>query len=158
LPAVVSVPSMSVKTVVTRAAEDLIAAGEPAPGLDAELAKKAVVGELDTPTAACKDIKASPFAPAGRVCPFSSDGTCYTCGNALILRHHLPGVLATVDRIAPDKAARIEDWNASWNDLYEYLTEHVIPAFSDADIAAAREGVDAVAMSAGFLNQPRGNA
>jgi hypothetical protein len=145
-------------TVVTRAAEDLIAAGEPAPGLDAELAKKAVAGELDTPTAACKDIKASPFAPAGRVCPFSSDGTCYTCGNALIMRHHLAGVLVTVDRIAPDKAARIEDWNTSWKGLYEYLTEHVLPAFSDADITAAREGVAAVAMSAGFLNQPRGDS
>jgi hypothetical protein len=145
-------------TVVTREAEDLIAAGEPAPGLDPELAKKAVAGELDTPTASCKDIKASPFAPAGQLCPFSADGTCYTCGNALIMRHHLPGVLATVDRIAPDKAARIEDWDATWRDLHEYLTVHVLPSFSDGDVAAARALVDDVPLSPGFLNQPRGDA
>ncbi|TCC35875.1 hypothetical protein [Kribbella speibonae] len=145
-------------TVVTPEAEDLIAAGEPAPGLDADLVKKAAIGELDTPTAACKDIKASPFAPAGQICPFTADGTCYTCGNALIMRHHLPGVLATVNRLAPHKAARMEDWNESWRDLYEYLTEHVLPSFSDDDIAAARQGVDEVPMSAGLLNQPRGEA
>ena len=139
-------------TVVTTRAEEMIAAGEPVPGLDPLTAKRLAAGELDTPVAACRDPLASPHAAPGTTCPMFANGQCYRCPNALVSRRHLPAALAITERIHPDRAPDMELWAQEWKPVYEFLTEVVLPAFSAAEIASARGSASRVLIEGGLRN------
>jgi hypothetical protein len=143
-------------TVVTPDAEDLIAHGQQAPGLDADTAQALVRGDLDGPQTACRNPRDSPFAPLGEVCKLSMTGTCFGCGNALITEHHLPAALVIADVADPDKAANIEVWRDYWKPIYETITQVVLPAFPPEAIESARARTHLVPLDLGTRNDLRG--
>ncbi|HEY2579462.1 MAG TPA: hypothetical protein VGI74_24395 [Streptosporangiaceae bacterium] len=138
--------------VVTPGAEQLLAAGQPAPGLDPLTGKKLTAGELDTPVAACRDPLDSPHAPNGHPCPVFANGQCYQCPNALITRRHLPAALALAERIHPDHAPDPLLWAQRWQPVYQFLTTVVIPAFGEDDITAARQRAGQALLDGGLRN------
>lgn len=139
-------------TIIDDEALGLLAAGHHAPGLPADTAQRLVANELDGPLAACRDSLSSPHAPAGQVCPFSANGTCYRCPNALITTRHLPGIEGLLEAIDPTRAGDLEAWAEGWEDIYAFLTTVVLPALG----AAVGHHRRTRPIDPGIRNQPRG--
>lgn len=143
-------------TVVTPAAEELLAEGQDAPGLDRETAAALLRGDLEGPQAACRNPTDSPYEPPGEVCTRSMTGTCFGCGNALITRHHLPAALVIAEMADPARSADPAVWLEHWKPIHDALTLHVLPAFSASDIEQARALADTVPLHPGTRNDMRG--
>jgi hypothetical protein len=142
--------------VITPDAEHLLESGGRAPGLSPLTAKKLTAGELDTPVAACRDPLDSPHAPHGSPCPVFANGQCYQCPYALITRRHLPAALALAERLHPDRAPDPALWARHLEPVYRFLTSVVFPAFSEADISAARQLAGQAFLDAGRRNDTGG--
>lgn len=142
-------------TVVDDAALGLLSAGQEAPGLTAETAERLVANELDGPLAACRDPLSSPHAPAGQVCPFSANGACYRCANALITKRHVPAMLGLLEAIDPARAGDLAVWSKSWEDIYVFLTTAVLPALGVGPITDRHGRGSAYPVDPGLRNQPR---
>jgi hypothetical protein len=139
-------------TVVTPEAEQLLAEGQEAPGLDAATAAALLKGDLDGPQVACRDPKDSPFEAPGIICTKSMTGTCFGCGNALITRHHLPAALAIAEVADPARAADPQVWLDHWKPIYEAITEMILPAFAPEDVEEARQLISSVPVDLGTRN------
>lgn len=139
-------------TIVTPAAEELLAAGREAPTVDRDTAERLLSGTLDTGVAACRNPLDSPHVPDGDLCPFSTTGDCYSCSNALITQHHLPAVIRLHDLLDPSRAADIPFWRERWKLVHDFITQAILPAFPPAVVAAARERAPVVLLDAGLLN------
>jgi hypothetical protein len=139
-------------TIVTPAAEELLAAGHDAPTLDRDTAGRLLTGRLDTGVAACRDPHDSPHIAGGGLCPVSTTGACYTCPNALITRQHLPAVMRLKQLTAPDRAGNITFWQEHHKPVHEFITRVILPSFPAADVAAAQEHTDAVLLDVGLVN------
>ncbi|MCW2132713.1 hypothetical protein [Arthrobacter sp. VKM Ac-2550] len=148
--------SLAGPTVVTPEAEQLLAAGQEAPGLDAATAAALLRGDLDGPQAACRDSRDSPFEALGDICTRSMTGTCFGCGNALITRHHLPAALAIAEVADPARAADPQVWLDHWKPIYEMITQMILPAFPPEDVEAARRRMASVPLDLGTRNDMRG--
>ena len=141
-------------TVVDDNALALLGTGLSAPGLAADTAERLVANELDGPLAACRDPRSSPHAPAGHVCPFSANGTCYRCPNALITTRHVPAILGLLEVIDPARAGDLAVWSQGWEDVYVFLTTVVLPALGVDGIDHHHQ--DKICpIDPGVRNQPR---
>lgn len=143
-------------TIVTPAAMELMRAGAPAQLPDVDAAAL-LDGRLNGPLAACKDPSAPPEPEAdGGPCSAFANGRCYRCPNAIITVEHLPGVLRIADMLDPARYGRPEEWERAWGATYRFLHEQVLPAFDDADIAAAAERTDGVYLDAALVQEMGG--
>lgn len=143
-------------TVVTPEAEQLLAEGQEAPGLDGDTAAALLRGDLDGPQAACRDPKDSPYEAPGVTCTRSMTGTCFGCGNALITQHHLPAALTIAEIADPVRAADPQVWLDHWKPIYEMITEVILPAFPPEVVEAARQRIGLVPLDLGTRNDMRG--
>ncbi|WP_157552689.1 hypothetical protein [Micromonospora sp. NRRL B-16802] len=139
-------------TIVTPAAEELLAAGHDAPTLDRDTAGRLLTGRLDTGVAACRDPHDSPHVAGGGLCPVSTTGACYTCPNALITRQHLPAVLRLKQLTAPERTGNITFWQEHHKPVHEFVTQVILPSFPAADVAAAQEHTGEVLLDVGLVN------
>ncbi len=141
-------------TVVDDSALALLGAGHHAPGLAVDTAERLVANELDGPLAACRDPLSSPHAPSGQVCPFSANGACYRCPNALITKRHVPAILGLLEAIDPARAGDLAIWSQSWEDIYVFLTTAALPALGVDTIEHHDQG-KTCPIDPGVRNQPR---
>ena len=139
-------------TVILPEAENLISRGTPVQMLTPEEVEALKRGELETPMAACRDPLDSPHGQEGHLCPVATTGDCFACPNALILRRHLPAALRLAELTHPDRAAKIEVWAQRWRMVHDTLTQAVLPAFSDDDIADATAHTDEVLLDPTLIN------
>jgi hypothetical protein len=71
-------------------------------------------GEQDVFVSACKDIRNSPFAEPGVVCPAGAWG-CLTCPNAVVTRRHLPNLIAQLNFFAEQRLRmHEEEWESAF--------------------------------------------
>jgi hypothetical protein len=144
-------------TVVATAAQDLLATGRDAPGLDRATAGRLLAGQLDTGIAACRDPLDSPHTTPGQPCPVATTGDCYTCPNALITRDHLPAVLRLRELTDPGRAGNITAWQQRWRPIHEFITRVVLPAFTADEITAAGAVTGGVLLDVGLVNDLAGS-
>ena len=98
-------------------------------------------GEQDVWLAACAGFYASPFGEAGLPCPQPFWG-CLDCGNAVITARKLPAILAFLTFIEGERAGlAAADWQLKFGRAYARIVGQVLPAFSDAVIAEARQAI-----------------
>jgi len=124
-------------TVVTPAvATALLRTGELDPKVEALLS-----GQFDVGLAACADVRKSPFAEPGVLCPAAFGGSCFDCTNAIVTEAHLPAIvsfLALIDeqrRHMPPPA-----WAAAWAAIRQRIAEELLPSFPASVVDAARRG------------------
>ena len=96
-------------------------------------------GKNDVWLAACSGFHNSPFANAGEPCSEPFWG-CLECRNAVITARKLPAIIAFLDFIVARRAEMTEaDWQAKFGRAWSRITQQVLPAFSEAIVADARE-------------------
>jgi hypothetical protein len=100
-------------------------------------------GEQDVWLASCTGFHSSPFGEAGSPCPQPFWG-CLECRNAVITTRKLPAVLAFLDFIEGERTAlSASEWAIKFGQAHTRITQQVLPAFSEALIAEARNSIDA---------------
>lgn len=108
------------------------------------------------PHTACIDPTDSPYEAPGNVCGRSMTGTCFGCENAIITQDHLPAALRIAQVADPAKSADPELWQRNWKDIYELITEVIIPAFPVEAVREAQTLVGDVPVDLGVANDMRG--
>ena len=107
----------------------------PVPG---ELSELVMAGNLSLFTNDCLDFHHSPFGDAGDNCPVPFWG-CLGCGNAVIREAHLPSVFRFLDHAAAQRdLLPTESWTILFGRKAQNINDHVLPRFSDSQLAAAR--------------------
>lgn len=102
-----------------------------------EFIEPLVSGEADVFVAACTDITHGPFAPSGEVCPSPFVG-CFTCPNAVFTARRLPAVLR-YQRHCEQERQRwpAAEWERRYGAAYRTITEDILAAMTDDEIATA---------------------
>lgn len=101
--------------------------------------RRALGGRQDVWLAACSSFHKSPFAAEGEPCSEPFWG-CLDCRNAVITARKLPAIIAFLDFIVARRAETAEaDWWPKFGRAWSRITSQVLPAFSDAVVAEARE-------------------
>src|SRR3546814_18520746 len=96
-------------------------------------------GEQDVWLAACAGFHSSPFAEAGSPCAQPFWG-CLDCPNAVITARKLPAILAFIAFVEEQRRSLpASDWAAKFGRVHTRITAQVLPAFSDAVLAARSE-------------------
>jgi hypothetical protein len=135
-------------------AQDLAATADQL-GVDPQLARQALAGELDTLVAACLNIDHGPFNQGRCQASFLA---CLTCPNALATHRHLPGLLALLEELDSQRQATdAETWWARHGRTWQAITEDVLPKFSPAELARAQTEVAATPTVSllGLLHDPK---
>ncbi|MFD5451270.1 hypothetical protein [Streptomyces sp. NPDC127100] len=110
--------------------------GEPVTRVPERVREQAAVGALDTLASACTDIE---HAPGGGRCR-QSFLACFGCPNALVLERHLPALLALAEALREDLQRRdAAQWASRYGTTWQILTRDILPRFSAAQRAAAKE-------------------
>ena len=100
-------------------------------------------GEQDVWLSSCRDFFDSPFGTPGSACP-TPFWACLGCTNAVITTRKLPALLSFLAHVVEARTRMsAEQWAATYGDAHRVLTEHVLPRFAPAVIAAARAAADA---------------
>ena len=95
-------------------------------------------GAQDVWLASCSGFYASPFASHGQPCPVPFWG-CLECENAVITSRKLPAIIAFLDFIvAQREVLSAPDWSTKFRRAHRRIAEQILPAFPEADVAAAR--------------------
>jgi hypothetical protein len=106
--------------------------------------RRVLSGKQDVWLASCAGFYKSPFAAEGEPCPEPFWG-CLECRNAVIAAHKLPAIIAFLDFIVARRADMAEaDWWGKFGRPWSRITQQVLPAFSDAVVAEAREKAKAL--------------
>ena len=96
-------------------------------------------GKQDVWLASCSGFHKSPFAAEGESCSEPFWG-CLDCRNAVITARKLPAIIAFLEFIVARRAGMAEaDWWPKFGRAWLRITGQVLPAFSDAVVADARE-------------------
>jgi hypothetical protein len=99
-------------------------------GLDAESARRAADGELDTAWTACGD-HAHPMT--GKTCE-ASFLACFHCGNCLVTRDHLPRLLGLMDALAERRLTMSEtEWWRRYGPAWAAIRHDILAKFSPAE-------------------------
>jgi hypothetical protein len=123
------------------AAEEVVR--EVAAGPDLEPIAAALSGRLDVGLASCRDVRSSPFAPAGELCPAAFGGSCLSCENAVITERSLPAILLFCDHIeAQRRELAPPEWERRWLATIERIRTEILPSFPEAVIEEARGRAD----------------
>jgi len=105
-------------------------------GVDPEVARQAMAGDLDTAVAACLDIDDSPFNQGRCRASFL---TCLHCPNALVTHRHLPGLLGLLEQLERERSATdAEAWWARHGRTWLAITDDVLPKFTPAECERAK--------------------
>lgn len=101
--------------------------------------RRTLSGKQDVWLASCRGFHKSPFAAEGEPCSQPFWG-CLECRNAVITARKLPAIIAFLDFIVARRAEMAEaDWWPKFGRAWSRITSQVLPAFSDAVVADARE-------------------
>ena len=101
-------------------------------------------GKQDVWLASCSGFHNSPFAADGEPCAEPFWG-CLECRNAVITARKLPSIIAFLDFIVVRRTEMAEaDWWAKFGRPWSRVTQQVLPAFSEAVVADAREKAKAL--------------
>jgi hypothetical protein len=101
--------------------------------------RRVLSGNQDVWLASCSGFHKSPFASEGEPCSEPFWG-CLECRNAVITARKLPAIIAFLDFIVARRAEMAQsDWNSKFGRPWQRITQQVLPAFSEADVADARE-------------------
>ena len=112
-------------------------------GSDLEPIAAALSGSLDVGLASCRDVRSSPFAPAGELCPAAFGGSCLSCNNAVITERSLPAILLFCDHIdAQRRELAPAEWERRWLATVERIRTQILPSFPQAVIDEARRRAD----------------
>jgi hypothetical protein len=105
---------------------------------------RALSGKQDVWLASCTGFYKSPFAAEREPCPEPFWG-CLECRNAVITARKLPAIIAFLDFVVARRAEMPEaDWWGKFGRAWSRITQQVLPAFSDAVVAEAREKAEAL--------------
>jgi hypothetical protein len=122
--------------------EEIVASNNPAAlrlQLSVDEARRLMSGKQDVWLASCAGFTKSPFAPEGAPCSQPFWG-CLECRNAVITARKLPSIIAFLDFIVARRADMEEaDWRAKFGPPWSRIQQQILPAFSDAVVADARE-------------------
>jgi hypothetical protein len=101
--------------------------------------RRLLSGKQDVWLASCAGFTNSPFAAEGEPCPEPFWG-CLECRNAVITARKLPAIIAFLDFIVARRAEMTEaDWWLKFGRAWSRITQQILPAFSDAVVANARD-------------------
>ena len=107
-------------------------------------ARQVLAGKQDVWLAGCSGFHNSPFASAGEPCSEPFWG-CLECRNAVITTRKLPSIIAFLNFIVARRAEMAEaDWWAKFGRPWSRVTQQILPAFSEAVVADARDKADAL--------------
>jgi len=96
-------------------------------------------GDHDVWLAACAGFYSSPFTEAGSPCAHPFWG-CLDCPNAVITTRKLPAILAFQAFVEGKRQSlTASDWGAMFGRAHARITDQILPVFSDAVIADARQ-------------------
>jgi hypothetical protein len=99
-------------------------------GLDAEAARQAADGELDTAWTACGD---HVHPATGKTCE-ASFLACFHCGNCLVTRNHLPRLLGLMDALAERRLTMSEtEWWRRYGPAWAAIRHDILAKFSPAE-------------------------
>lgn len=99
-------------------------------GLDAESARRAADGELDTAWTACGD---HVHPATGKTCE-ASFLACFHCGNCLVTRDHLPRLLGLMDALAERRLTMSETmWWRRYGPAWAAVRHDILAKFSPAE-------------------------
>jgi hypothetical protein len=122
-------------------------------GVDPEVARQALAGELDTLVAACLDINHSPFGQGRCQASFL---TCLGCPNALATHRHLPGLLALLEQLNLERqTTSAEAWWARHGQTWQAITQDVLPKFTSAELERAKHAPAPQVSLLDLLDGPR---
>jgi hypothetical protein len=128
-------------------AEEAIARRAPSElqlSMPAAEARLVLSGQHDVWLASCSGFHDSPFAPAGEPCSEPFWG-CLECRNAVITARKLPAIIAFLEFIVTRRTEMAEtDWWVKFGRPWSRITQQILPAFSDAVVAQAREKAKAI--------------
>ncbi len=93
---------------------------------------------VDLWVATCSDPYDSPHGRKGQLCPVAFFG-CLRCVNATVHLGKLPAIIQYLNHLV-DQRERMgaEDWAAVHRDSHNRIVTHILPMFSEVDIAKAR--------------------
>jgi hypothetical protein len=95
-------------------------------------------GAQDLWLVSCGGFYDSPFGCKGRACPVPFWG-CLECKNAVITSRKLPALIAfQTFMIAQREQLSAGDWAAKFAGAHRRIAEQILPAFPEAQVAAAR--------------------
>jgi hypothetical protein len=101
-------------------------------------------GKQDVWLASCAGFTKSPFAAEGEPCPEPFWG-CLECRNAIITARKLPAIIAFLEFIVARRTEMAEvDWWLKFGRAWSRITQQILPAFSDAVVANARDKAKAL--------------
>lgn len=104
-------------------------------GLDADTARSAATGRLDTAWSACTEPEKHPAT--GKPCE-ASFLDCFHCGNCLITGDHLPRLLGLLDALAARRRQMGEQaWWARYGPTWAAIRHDVLGRFSPTEIDEA---------------------
>ncbi len=93
---------------------------------------------VDLWVATCRDPYDSPHGRKGTLCPVAFFG-CLRCGNATIHLGKLPGIIQYLNHLVNQRdRMTAEDWAAVHRDSHNQIVAHILPMFSETDLAKAR--------------------
>jgi len=99
-------------------------------GLDAEVARRAADGKLDTAWTACGD---HVHPATGKTCE-ASFLACFHCGNCLVTRNHLPRLLGLMEALAERRLTMSEtDWWRRYGPAWAAIRHDILAKFSPAE-------------------------
>lgn len=115
-----------------------------AAGMKPATARAVIAGRLDVGLASCRDVRSSPFAPAGELCPAAFGGSCLWCPNAIITERSLPALLLFCDHIEDQRRdLPPPTWNERWGPTLQRIRDQIIPAFPETAVSEARVAAEA---------------
>ncbi|MFZ5732448.1 MAG: hypothetical protein ACOY4O_06925, partial [Pseudomonadota bacterium] len=95
-------------------------------------------GAHDLWLVSCGGFYDSPFGSKGKACPVPFWG-CLECKNAVITSRKLPALIAfQTFMIAQREQLSAGDWAAQFAGAHRRIAEQILPAFPEAQVAAAR--------------------
>lgn len=110
-----------------------------AAGMKPATARAVIAGRLDVGLASCRDVRSSPFAPAGELCPAAFGGSCLWCPNAIITERSLPALLLFCDHIEDQRRdLPPPTWNERWGPTLQRIRDQILPAFPETAVSEAR--------------------
>ncbi|MDT0467959.1 hypothetical protein [Streptomyces gibsoniae] len=105
-------------------------------GLDADTARQAADGSLDTGWTACVDHDRHPLTQRPCQVTFLD---CFHCGNCLVTRDHLPRLLGLLDALAQRRRELPEEvWWTRYGPAWVAIRQDILVKFTPAELQQAR--------------------